>query len=200
MSQTTLERRREPVPLNGVDTPNLLATINVLKGAPELAKFQFRAHNTWQRGTHSRSRIEQFSGAGAEQAHARAFDLDADHPAVLVGDDRAPTPVEFILHALASCLTAGIANIAAARGVSLAKVESAVEGDIDLRGILGLSDEVRNGYQAIRVRFTIEGDAPAGKLQAIVDQSCARSAVYDIVSSRVPVDVSVAVASAEPTV
>lgn len=195
MSQTTLERRREPVPLNGVDTPNLLATINVLKGAPDLARFQFRAHNTWQRGTHSRSRIEHFVGAGGAQAHARAFELDADHPAVLVGADEGPTPVEFILHALASCLTAGIANIAAARGVPLRAVESTVEGDIDLRGILGLSDEVRNGYQAIRVSFTIDGKASPEQLQAIVEQSCARSAVYDIVSNKVPVNVSVAVGS-----
>jgi uncharacterized OsmC-like protein len=194
MSQSTVSApRRQPVPLNGVDTPNLLATINVVKGAPELGRFQFRAQNTWARGTQSRSRIESFSGAGGEHTHARVFEYDADHPAVLVGTDQAPTPVEFVLHALASCLTAGIANIAAARGVTLTRVESNVEGDIDLRGILGLSDEVRNGYQRIRIAFTISGDAPAQALEAIVEQSRARSAVYDVITKGVPVEIAVAV-------
>jgi len=185
--------RRQPVPLNGVDTPNLLATINVVKGAPELARFQFRATNTWIAGTHSRTTIESFSGAGSEQSHASAFELDADHPAVLVGADLAPTPVEFVLHALASCLTAGIATIAAARGVTLKRVESRIEGDIDLRGILGLSDEVRNGYQRVRAQFTIEGDGSPEKLREIVEQSKARSAVYDILTNRVPVELAIEV-------
>jgi uncharacterized OsmC-like protein len=182
---------RERAPLNGVDTPTLLATINAVGAQPELARFQFRATNTWQRGTHSRSRIEAFSGAGGEQAHATAFEFDADHPQVLVGADQGPTPVEFLLHGLAACLTAGIANIAAARGVRLEEVRSTVEGDIDLRGILGLSKEVRNGYQAIRVRFDIAGDAPPEKLREIVAQSRARSAVVDVLTSGVPIDIEV---------
>jgi len=190
----TAEARRERQPLNGVDTPNLFATINVVRSQPELGAFQFRAKNRWVKGTHSQTRIESFSGAGGEHTHARAFDYDADHPAVLVGADNAPTPVEFLLHGLASCLTAGLANIAAARGVTLTEVESTVEGDIDLRGILGLSDEVRNGYRAIRVHFRISGDAPAEKLEQIVEQSRARSAVYDVLTNGVPVDITVAVA------
>ena len=193
MSPSVAERR-EPIPLNGVDTPNLLATINVVKGDPPLAKFQFRAQNTWMRGTHSRTRIDSFTGAGGEHQHTRTFEYDADHPTVLVGADAAPTPVEFLLHALAGCLTAGIANVAAARGVTLDRVESTVEGDIDLRGILGLSDEVRNGYQRIRVHFTVAGQAPAEKLQAIVEQSRARSAVFDVLTNGVPIELSVAVA------
>ena len=194
MPQTdTPTARREPVALNGVDTPNLFATINAVKGTPDLANFQFRARNEWVRGTNSRSRIESFSGAGGEHQHARVFEFDADHPAVLVGNDAGPTPVEFLLVALSSCLTAGIANIAAARGVKLNRIESSVEGDMDLRGILGLSKDVRNGYKGIRVNFTIDGDAPAEVLRGIVDQSRARSAVFDVLTTGVPVDIAVAV-------
>ncbi len=182
---------RTPVPMNGVDTPTLFATIGAVKGQPELGSFQFRATNHWQQGTHSRTRIEGFRGAGGEHAHAREFSYDADHPAVLTGRDQGPTPVEFLLHAIAACLTAGIANIAAARGVTLYEVESTVEGDIDLRGILGLSAEVRNGYRQLRVSFRIKGDAPAEKLEEIVAQSRARSAVYDVLTNGVPVAVSV---------
>src|SRR5438046_152796 len=142
--QAVEAKPRERAPLNGVDTPTLFATINVVKAQPELAKFQFRATNTWVKGTHSRSRIETFSGAGGEHRHTGEIEFNADHPAVLVGGDKAPTPAEFLLHAIAGCITSGIGNISAARGVELTEVESTVEGDIDLRGILGLSDEVRN--------------------------------------------------------
>ena len=121
----------------------------------------------------------------------KSYFADGDHPAVLCGGDRAPTPVEWLLHALATCLTAGIGNIAAARGVKLTKVRSFVEGDIDLRGILGISDEARNGYQNIAIRFEIEGDAPAEKLQQIVEQARARSAVFDVLSNGVPVSVGI---------
>lgn len=159
-TQNASRPRPEPTPRNGVNTPALFATIGAVKNQPELARFRFSATNRWIAGTHSRSRMESFFGAGATHAHAGDFQHDADHPAVLCGADQGPTPVEFVLHALASCLTAGIANIAAARGVTLSSVESTVEGDIDLRGILGLSDEVRNGYQALRVHFRIAGDAP----------------------------------------
>jgi uncharacterized OsmC-like protein len=190
MSQAT-ETRKERVPMNGVDTPTLLATIQAVGAQPELAKFQFRASNRWLTGTNSRSTIESFFGAGGEQTHATRFEYDADHPQVLVGADRAPTPVEFLLHGLASCLTAGIGNIAAARGVTLTSVESTIEGDIDLRGILGLSKEVRNGYQGIRVNFTIKGDAPPEKLREIVEQAKARSAVYDVLANGVPVTMTV---------
>ena len=191
MQTTVVENRRERVPLNGVDTPNLFATINAVKGMPELAKFQFRASNSWIQGTHSRTTIESFSGAGSSHVHARPFQYDADHPAVLVGKDEGPTPIEFLLHALCTCLTAGIANIAAARGVTLTSVESTIEGDINLLGILGLSNQVRNGYERIRVNFKIAGDAPAEKLREIVEQSRSRSAVFDVLTNGVPVDVSV---------
>jgi uncharacterized OsmC-like protein len=188
---TQAKRSRQPVPMNGVDTPTLFATIDAVRGQPELARFQFRATNRWQQGTHSRTRIEAFHGAGGEHQHTHEHAYDADHPAVLVGRDQAPTPVEFLLHALASCITAGIGNIAAARGVTLYEVESTVEGDIDLRGILGISDEVRNGYQQLRLSFRIKGDAPPEKLAEIVEQSRARSAVFDVLTNGVPVAITV---------
>ena len=187
----TAKQPRNPMPLNGVDTPTLFATIGAVKAQPELARFTFRATNQWQRGTNSRTRVESFEGACGTHEHQRAFTYDADHPQVLVGRDQGPTPVEFLLHALAACLTAGIANIAAARGVTLHEVQSTVEGNIDLRGILGISDEVRNGYQGIRVTFKIKGDAPEQKLREIVEQSRARSAVYDALTNGVPVAIAV---------
>src|SRR5215217_4961133 len=185
-TDTTTETRRERIPRNGVDTPTLFATLNAVKGAPALAKFQFRARNRWQSGTLSETTMDTFFGAGGEHAHKTAFTATADHPAVLVGEDRAPLPIEYLLHALASCLTGGIANIAAARGITLREVESTIEGDIDLLGILGLSKEVRNGYHGIRASFSIKGDAPPEQLQDIVEQSRARSAVFDLMTSRVP--------------
>jgi len=175
---------------NGVDTATLFATLDAVKGTPEIAKFQFRATNRWISGTHNQSTLHGFFGAMQEMAHKQAFTYDADHPAVLVGQDNAPTPVEFVLHALAACLTSGLANIAAARGVNLTEVESTVEGDIDLLGILGLSDTVRNGYQQIRVSFKLRGDDPE-KLRKVVEQSRQRSAVYDIVTNGVPVVIDV---------
>jgi uncharacterized OsmC-like protein len=178
-------------PRNGVNTPALLATINAVKETPALAKFQFRASSRWLDGTYSESRVESFTGAGGEHKHQTEFRYGADHPAVLVGQDRGPTPVEFLLHALAMCITAGIGNIAAVRGVTLTSVESQVEGDIDLRGILGLSGIVRNGYERIRISVTIAGDAPPEKLRQIVEQSRARSAVFDVLTNGVSVDVSV---------
>ena len=179
---------------NGVDTATLFATINAVKEQRDIARFQFRATNTWMSGTHSRSSISSFYGAGQEMAHVTTFDFDADHPVVLTGKDNGPTPVEFMLVGLAGCLTAGLANIAAARGVTLHSVESTVEGDIDLQGILGLSREVRNGYQQIRVSFRIDADASPEKIRELVAQSQARSAVFDVITNQVPVTISVTTA------
>jgi uncharacterized OsmC-like protein len=168
-----------------------MATINAVKETPALAKFQFRASSRWLDGTYCESKVESFSGAGGEHTHASQFTYGADHPAVLVGQDRGPTPIEFLLHGLASCITAGIGNIAAARGVTLKSVESQVEGDIDLQGILGINPDVRNGYERIRISLKIDGDAPPEKLREIVEQSRARSAVYDVLTNGVPVDVTI---------
>ena len=180
-----------PAVRNGVDTTTLFATLNAVKQAPAAARFQFRARNQWLSGTHNRSTIDGYFGVGEERTHEHTFVFDADHPAVLVGNDNGPTPVEFVLHALAACLTAGLANIAAARGVRLTEVRSTVHGDIDLNGILGLDPDVRNGYEHIKVTFTVKGDAPADKLREIVEQSRARSAVYDIITNGVPVTIDV---------
>jgi len=176
---------------NGVDTATLFATLDAVKAAPEAAKFQFRARNEWVSGTHNRGTIHDYFGVGEERTHERSWVFDADHPAVLVGRDNGPTPAEFLLHALAACLTAGLANIAAARGVTLTEVRSTVEGDIDLNGILGLDPDVRNGYEHITVRFTVKGDAPADELRQLVEQSRARSAVYDVITNQVPVTIAI---------
>jgi uncharacterized OsmC-like protein len=180
-------------PRNGVDVPALFATLDAVKAHPDIAQFQFRARNEWISGTHSRSTIHGFYGAGQEdESRHEPFTFDADHPAVLVGGGNGPTPVEMLLHAIAACLTSGVGNIAAARGVTLHRVSSTVEGDIDLLGILGLSDTVRNGYRQIRVHFDIEGDASPEELAALVEQSRQRSAVYDVLvnGTDVVVDVS----------
>ncbi len=177
---------------NGVDTATLFATIDAVRAQPEAAQFQFRATNRWVSGTHSRGYVQGFFGVGAEDtSREEPFVLNADHPIVLVGGDNGPTPVEYLLHALAACLTAGIGNIASARGVTLYRVESSVEGDIDLQGILGLDDEVRNGFQAVRVRFEVDADASPEVIAKIVTQAVARSAVYDVITNGIPVDVSV---------
>jgi uncharacterized OsmC-like protein len=187
---TTTDTATRPA-RNGVDIPTLFATLDAVKGQPEIAAFQFRARNRWVSGTHSRSTIQGFYGAMQEMRHEQEHTYDADHPAVLVGTDNAPTPVEFLLHAIAACLTAGLANVAAARGIDLHEVTSTVEGDIDLNGILGLSKEVRNGYSAIRVHFEVRSDAPEEQLRELVEQSRRRSAVYDVLTNSVPVHVDV---------
>ena len=188
MTTATAESARR----NGVDTAMLFATLDAVKAQPEIAKFQFRASNTWVNGTHNRSTLSGFYGALKEMEHKHVTTVDADHPAVLVGDDNAPSPVEYLLHAIAACLTAGVANVAAARGIELTKVTSTVQGDIDLLGILGLSDgSVRNGYEQIKVSFHIDGDADDETLRRIVEQSRKRSAVYDVLTNGTPVHVDV---------
>ena len=183
--------------LNGVDVPTLFATLDAVKAQPDIAQFQFRARNEWISGTHNRSTIQGFYGAGQEDtSRTQPFTFDADHPGVLVGRNNAPTAVEFLLHAIAACLTSGLANIAAVRGVQLHRVSSTVEGDIDLLGILGISGEVRNGYRQIRVSFEIEGDASPEQLAALVEQSRRRSAVYDVLANGTDVVIDVTTPSA----
>jgi uncharacterized OsmC-like protein len=190
-SKETTMTTMSPTVRNGVDTATLFATLDAVKQAPQAARFQFRAHNRWVSGTHSRTTIHDFFGVGEERSHDGATTLDVDHPKVLVGGDHGPTPVEYILHGLAGCLTAGLANIAAVRGVELTEVTSTVEGDIDLNGILGLDPSVRNGFEQIRVSFDMKGNAPPEKLREVVEQSRARSAVFDIITNMVPVTIEV---------
>lgn len=177
---------------NGVDTARLFATLDAVKAQPEAAQFKFSVHNRWISGTHNRNQISTFYGVGAEQQREGTFAIEADHPAVLVGEDTAPTPAEILLAALASCLTSGLGNIAAVRKIALESVESRIEGDIDLRGILGLSEDVRNGFGQIRVSFRVRGDAPPAELHRLVEQAVARSAVYDVLTHGVPISVDVA--------
>lgn len=182
----------EPRPArNGVNVPVLFATLDAVNAQKDLAKFQFRATNKWMSGTHSQSRIGDFYGAGQEHSRDKTFLFDGDHPAVLVGGDKAPTPVEYLLHALAACITAGIGNIASARGIDLTEVESTVEGNIDLLGLLGLDTSVRNGYQGIRASFRIKGNAPEEELKKLVFRSKDRSAVFDVITNGVPVDIQI---------
>jgi uncharacterized OsmC-like protein len=180
-----------PTPRNGVDVPVLFATLDAVKAQKELAKFQFRATNKWVSGTHSQSTINGYYGAGQEHSRSKDFQYESDHPPVLVGGDNGPAPIEFLLHALAACLTAGLGNIASARGINLTEVESTVEGNIDLLGIFGMDPNVRNGYQGIRATFRVKGDAPAEELEKLLLQSKARSAVYDVLSNGVPVEIEV---------
>ena len=171
MSQATMTEKPPRQPMNGVNTPGLFATINAVDAQRELGKFRFQSMNRWMGGTHSRNYVSTFYGAGGDQQHVKEFTVDADHPQVFQADDSAPLPVELVLCALASCITGGIATVAAARRVALHSVESTIEGELDVQGILGLSPDVRNGFSNIRIDFKVEGDAPEETLRASVEQS-----------------------------
>ena len=182
---------------NGVDSAQMYGTLDAIKADPSLGRFQFRVANEWQGGAHNRSTIQRFYGAGQEDtSRQEPFTLDAGEPAVLLGHDEGANPAEALLHALAGCLTTSLVYVAAARKVPLTRVESRLEGDMDVRGCLGVSDEVRNGFTNIRVRFRVSGDAPEAKLREVVERAQARSAVFDMVSNGVPVQVE---ASCQPS-
>jgi uncharacterized OsmC-like protein len=185
----------EPTVRNGVDTAQLYATLDAIKADPRLATFQFRARNRWIGGAHNRTAIRDFYAANQEDtSRAEEFVVDAGEPAILLGTDTGPNPAEYLLHALAACLTTLLVYVAAARGVELTKVESTLEGDMDVQGALGLSDDHRNGFDRIRVSFRIAGDAPEEKLREVVERAQQRSAVFDMVTNGVPVTVDVATA------
>jgi uncharacterized OsmC-like protein len=178
---------------NGVDTERMFATLDLIRAQPELARFQFRATNRWIDGAHNRSTIKGFYAAGGEDdSRGEAFEIDAGEPAILLGTDTGANPAEYLLHALAACLTTSIVYVAAARKVELTSVESTLTGDMDVRGALGVDDEPRNGFERIGVSFRVAGNAPAEKLREIVERAKARSAVYDMVTGGVPVAVEVA--------
>ncbi len=178
---------------NGVDTAQLYGTLDAIKADPSIAKFQFRARNRWIEGAHNRSTIRDFYAANQEDtSRTQEFVLDAGEPAILLGTDTGPNPAEYLLHALAACLTTSLVYVAAARGVHLTEVESTLEGDMDVEGALGLSDEYRNGFEHIRVSFRVKGDAPEEKLREVVARAQQRSAVFDMVANGVPVTVDVA--------
>jgi uncharacterized OsmC-like protein len=177
---------------NGVDSEQLFATLNIMKMEPDLAGFRFRALNRWIHGAHSRTTIREFYGAGEEdRSRPESFVLDSGEPTVLLGHDTGASPAEHLLHALAACLTTSVVYLAAARGVHLQEMESRLEADIDMRGALGLSENVPNGFRRIHLALTVKGEAPDVELRALVDRARERSVVYDMLSKAVPVVVEV---------
>ncbi|MNE32358.1 OsmC-like protein [compost metagenome] len=185
-SQTTAKQQARPV--NGVDVGALFDTIAAVKQDPGLAEFQFRASNRWINGGYNRSNIQAFHGCREEDStRTKPFVLDADEPPVLLGQDRGANPVEYVLHALAACLTTTMVYHAAARGIEIRGVESKLQGDLDLRGFLGLDPNVRKGYRSVRVEMLVDSDASPAVLRELTQFS----PVYDIVSNSLPVEVVV---------
>jgi uncharacterized OsmC-like protein len=176
---------------NGVNVQALLDAREALAGAPEGAQFTWRASSKWQHGVHSTTTIQNYFGLGEEQSHKTETVLDADHPEVFAAEDNAITPIEYLLVGLASCLTAGVASVAQNRGIQLRSVEATVEGNHDIRGILGDAD-VRNGFNDIKVTFDIDADASKEEIEALLAQSQKRSAVFDALTN--PTEIAVAVA------
>ena len=176
---------------NGVNVQALLDAREALKGAPEAAKFTWRASCKWRNGTHSEASVQNYLGLGQEQRHKTETSFEADHPEIFASEDNGITPVEYLLVGLASCLTAGVAAVAQNRGIQLRSVESTVEGKMDIRGILGVDSDVRNGYDDIMVTFKIDADASKKEMEALVAQSPKRAAVYEVITNPVHVRVEV---------
>ena len=176
---------------NGVNVQALLDARTALIDAPEAADFTWRATTEWVRGTTTETTVEEFSGLGSNHSHKSTFSYTADHPEVFASEDNGPTPVEFVLVGLATCLTAGVAAVAQNRNIQLNSVKATIEGDMNILGILGGDPEVRNGFNDIRVNFEIDADADADEIAALVAQSQKRSAVYDVITNPTNVSVSV---------
>ena len=181
----------KPTVDNGVNLQALLDAREALGAEPDLAQFQWRVSSTWKWGTHSENLVDKFTGLGGEQAHHTAFTYDVDHPQQFASEDIGVTPTEYVLVGLAGCLTAGIASIATLREIQLRSVTATIEGDLDLLGTIGVDPEARNGFTAVRVRYTIDADASQEDIEALVAQSQKRSAVFDIIAN--PTNVSVEV-------
>jgi uncharacterized OsmC-like protein len=176
---------------NGVNVEALLGVRAALPENPDIASFQWRSSVTWVGGTHSRSEVESFYGFGEEQAHHTTFTYDADHPLQFAAQDKAVTPVEYVLVALGSCLTAGVAAVAQQREIQLRSVKATLTAEMDLHGILGADPEIRNGFSGVTVDYDIDADATPEQIQALVAQSQKRSAVYDILTAPTNVTVNV---------
>ena len=176
---------------NGVNVEALIGAREALEAAPEAAQFVWRATCEWVNGTHCRNTIDGFFGLGEEQARQKPHTVECDHPEQFAAEDKAATPVEVVLSGLASCLTAGIAAVAQYRGIQLRSVKATLEGNMDLHGILGIDDDVRNGFGAIRVHYDIDADAAEDDIKALVAQSQKRSAVFDIITNPTNVFVTV---------
>lgn len=176
--------------INGVDVTRLEETIHAVQQSPGVGKFVFRASNRWVGGGQNRTRITDFHGAQADHIHAQPFELTADEPPQLLGEDKGPNPVEYLLTALAGCVTSTIVYHAAAKGIRLKSVESRLEGEIDLQGFLGLAPEVPKGYKEIRMVFKIDADAPDDRIEEILKLGPTFSPVFDTITRAVPVTVS----------
>jgi uncharacterized OsmC-like protein len=175
--------------VNGINVDQLFQTIELVKENPGLAAFKFRARNTWVAGTHNRATVKDFYGAFQEDDSREAMVFELDEPPVLCGDNLGANPVEYLLVALSGCLTTSLVAHAAAKGISLKKVSSRYEGDLDLRGFLGLSEEVPVGYQTIRVYFSIDADIPEAQKQELVNMAQKYSPVYNTITRGTPVSV-----------
>lgn len=177
---------------NGVNTEALIGARGAFAETPAAAAFTFRSTCDWIEGTESVNSINGYFGLGQDHERKQTFTIASDHPEVFAAKDSAPTPPEIVLAALASCLTGGVAAVAQHRGIQLRSVKSIVEGDVDVRGILGMDPDVRNGFGAVRVRFEIDADASEADIRALVAQSQKRSAVFDLITNPTNVHVEVA--------
>jgi uncharacterized OsmC-like protein len=176
---------------NGVNVDALLGARAALADTPELAQFQWQTTVSWINGTHSSASVDAFYGFGEQQRHKTTYTYDIDHPLAFGAEDNGISPVEFVLIALGGCLTAGIASIAQHRKIQLRSVQATIEGDEDLRGILGADPQIRNGFTSVRVSYTIDADATREQIKALVAQSQKRSAVYDLLTNPTQVIVDV---------
>ncbi len=176
---------------NGINLQALMDARGALGDDPTLGHFVWRASSRWENGTHSFSTVEKFSGLGGEQSHRTPFGYDIDHPECFASEDHGATPVELILVGLAGCLTAGIASVAAMRGIRLRSVTATLEGDMDLAGVLGIDPGVRNGFHSVAVHYKVDADATAEDVEALVAQAQKRSAVYDVIANPTNVVVDV---------
>jgi uncharacterized OsmC-like protein len=188
MAQQTAKQQTEIV-LNGVNVTRLLETVDAVKGDGDIAKFKFRVRNKWISGGHNRTTITDFHGAKQDHPHEKPFEEDADEADILLGEDTGPNPVEYLLTGLAGCLTSSLIYHAAAKGIEIRGVESRLEGDLDLRGFLGLSKDVPVGYKNIRVYFKIDADVSEEKKEELIQMAQEYSPVFNTVSNATPVTV-----------
>ncbi len=176
--------------LNGVNVDKIFETIDSIKGNSEIAKFRFKATNKWVKGGENRTTVNEFYGACQTHSRSKPFEFVKDEPPILLGEDHGANPVEYALSALAGCLTTSLVYHAAAKGIKIDQVESTLEGNLDLRGFLGMDENIRNGYEGIQVNFKIKSDAPKEQLEELVQLAKKRSPVCDIISNPTPVNVS----------
>ena len=188
MEQSTVEKANEKM-VNGVAVDKLFGTIDAVKTDPEIAKFKFRATNKWINGGHNHTTITDFYGAKETHKHENAFELPEDEPPVLLGEDKGANPVEYALTALAGCLTSSMIYHAAAKGIVIKGVESRLEGDLDLRGFLGISQEVEVGYQNIRAYFKIDADLTEQQKEELILMAQKYSPVFNTIANRTPIEV-----------